>query len=131
APSGCQGAADAELARRLGVKAVFVLHDEGAYGVGVAGAFANAARKLGLTVAGFAAWDANASSFGRLALSIARTGAQAVFLGGLLDGNGGRLIAALRTSLPRAAILAPDRFTPISAVRRQAGPAADGRPIAV
>jgi len=50
-----QGAADAILAKSLGVKKVYILNDKEAYGLGVATNFKNAAKKLGLSVAGFTA----------------------------------------------------------------------------
>src|SRR5437762_9618082 len=43
-----QGAADAVLAKSLGVKKVFILNDKEAYGLGVATNFRNAAVKLGI-----------------------------------------------------------------------------------
>jgi len=62
-----QGAADAILAKSIGVKKVFILNDKEAYGLGVATNFKNAALKLGLKVAGFTAWDGKASSYEALA----------------------------------------------------------------
>ena len=56
-PDEVQGAALAELAARLGVRSVFVLDDREAYGVGLAASFRRAARVLGITIAGSAAWD--------------------------------------------------------------------------
>ena len=52
-----QGAADALNAQNLGLKKVFILNDKEAYGQGVATNFSNAAKQLGLEVAGFTAWD--------------------------------------------------------------------------
>jgi branched-chain amino acid transport system substrate-binding protein len=126
-----QGAADAELARQLGLTKVFLLHDSDDYGVGVAAAFGKAARKLGLTVSGFRAWDPSARSYRLLALAIKRSGAQAVFLGGLLCSNGGKLIKDLRAFLPRIQIMASDGFTPLAAVVKQAGAAAEGITVSV
>src|SRR3954452_3744944 len=79
APDDAQAAADAILARQIGVTSVFVLHDGGAYGVGVAPAFRAAATGLGLTVAGFQAWDSSASSHDLLARAIKAAQAQGVF----------------------------------------------------
>ena len=45
-----QGAADATLAKQLGLKKVFILNDKEAYGQGVATHFKNAATKLGIKV---------------------------------------------------------------------------------
>src|SRR5215213_6773362 len=90
APDDAQAAADAILARQLGVNTVFVLHDGGAYGIGVATAFRNAGARLGLTVAGFEAWDPGASSYESLARRIKAARVQGVFLGGLVCANESR-----------------------------------------
>src|SRR5581483_9723466 len=115
-----QGAADAVLAKSLGVKKVFVLNDKEAYGLGVATNFRNAAVKLGIKVVGFTAWDGKASSYEATALKIAKSGAQGVFLGGLICENGGKLIKDLVAGAPKVKIMAPDGFTPISADVQQA-----------
>ena len=92
-----QGAADALLAKSLGVKKVFILNDKEAYGLGVATNFKNAAKKLGITIVGFTAWDGKASSYEALAVKIKASGAQGVFLGGLICENGGKLIKDMRS----------------------------------
>src|SRR5439155_1314936 len=54
-------------------------------------------------------------------------GADAVFLGGLICENGGKVIKDLRSVLGKnVTLLAPDGFTPISAVVSGAGAAAEG-----
>ena len=95
-----QGAADALLAKSLGVKKVFILNDKEAYGLGVATNFKNAAMKLGIKVVGFTAWDGKATSYEALAVKIKSSGAQGMFLGGLICENGGKLIKDLRRVLP-------------------------------
>src|SRR5437588_280728 len=94
-----QGAADALLAQQLGIKKIYILNDKEAYGLGVATNFKNAAKKLGTTIAGFTAWDGKASSYEALAVKIKQSGAQGVFLGGLVCENGGKLIKDLRNGL--------------------------------
>jgi branched-chain amino acid transport system substrate-binding protein len=122
-----QGAADAMLAKQLGVKKVYILNDKEAYGQGVAGDFKNVLPGVGLTSAGFTAWDGKASSYEALANKIKQSGADAVFLGGLICENGGKLIKDLRAGLGAdVKILAPDGFTPISAVVDGAGAASEG-----
>jgi branched-chain amino acid transport system substrate-binding protein len=111
-----QGAADATLAKQLGVKKVFILNDKEAYGLGVASDFRNAAKKLGLTISGFTAWDPKATSYQALAVKIKQSGAQGVFLGGLICDNGGKLIRDLKAGLPGIKLMAPDGFTPLSTV---------------
>ena len=126
-----QGAADALLAKSLGVKKVFILNDKEAYGLGVATNFKNAAVKLGIKVAGFTAWDGKATSYEALAVKIKSSGAQGVFLGGLVCENGGKLIKDLRAGAPAVKIMAPDGFTPISATVQGAGTAAEGMTVSV
>jgi branched-chain amino acid transport system substrate-binding protein len=126
-----QGAADATLAKQLGFKKVFILNDKEAYGLGVATNFKNAAVKLGVQVVGFTAWDGKASSYEATALKIAKSGAQAVFLGGLICENGGKLIKDLVAGAPKVKIMAPDGFTPARAVYQQSGGKAEGMTISV
>jgi branched-chain amino acid transport system substrate-binding protein len=126
-----QGAADAILAKSLAIKKVYILNDREAYGLGVATNFRNAAKKLGVTIAGFTAWDGKASSYEALAVKIKASGAQGVFLGGLICENGGKLIKDIAAGAPGVKILAPDGFTPISAVAQQAGSAAEGTYVSV
>jgi branched-chain amino acid transport system substrate-binding protein len=126
-----QGAADALLAKSLGVKKVFILNDKEAYGLGVATDFKNAAKKLGIQVVGFTAWDGKASSYEALAVKIKSSGAQGVFLGGLICENGGKLIKDIRAGSSSVKIMAPDGFTPVSADVQQAGGASEGMTVSV
>ena len=127
-----QGAADAVLAKSLGVKKVFILNDKEAYGLGVATNFKNAAKNLGLKVVGFTAWDGKASSYEALAVKIKASGAQGVFLGGLICENGGKLIKDIRAGVPSSVkIMTPDGFTPVSATIQQGGTAAEGVTVSI
>jgi branched-chain amino acid transport system substrate-binding protein len=127
-----QGAADALLAQQLGIKKIYILNDKEAYGLGVATNFKNAAKKLGLTISGFTAWDGKASSYEAQAVKIKQSGSQGVFLGGLICENGGKLIKDLRNGLgPNVKILMPDGFTPISATVQQGGAATEGATVSV
>ena len=127
-----QGAADAILTKSLGVKKVFILNDKEAYGLGVATDYKNAAKKLGISIGGFTAWDGKASSYEALAVKIKSSGAQGVFLGGLICENGGKLIKDIRSGAPGVKIMAPDGFTPISADVQEAGAAnANGMTVSV
>jgi branched-chain amino acid transport system substrate-binding protein len=122
-----QGAADAQLTQQLGLKKVYILNDKEAYGQGVATNYRNAATQLGIGIAGFSAWNGKASSYTGLATKIKQSGADSVFLGGLVCENGGKLIKDLRSVLGTGVtIQAPDGFTPISAVVDGAGQAAEG-----
>jgi branched-chain amino acid transport system substrate-binding protein len=127
-----QGSADALLAQRLGAKNVYVLNDKEAYGLGVAVNFRNAAKKLGVKVAGFEAFDPKASSYEALASKIKDKGVTGVFVGGLICENGGKLVKDLRSVLGASVkLLLPDGFTPISAVVTGAGAAAEGAYVSV
>ena len=122
-----QGAADAVLTQQLGLKKVYILNDKEAYGLGVATNFRNAATQLKIGIAGFSAWNGKASSYTGLATKIKQSGADGVFLGGLICENGGKLIKDLRSVLGTGVtIIAPDGFTPISAVVDGAGKSAEG-----
>jgi branched-chain amino acid transport system substrate-binding protein len=124
-----QGAADALLMKKLGLKNVFILSDGEVYGQGIT-ALTQLAMKnpeVGVGVAGVAKWDGRASSYESLANRIKGTGADGVFVGGIIDNNGGKLIKDLRAVLgPDVAIIAPDGFTPVSAIVDEADAAAEG-----
>ena len=127
-----QGAADALLAQSIGVKKVFILNDKEAYGLGVATNFRNAATKLGIKTVGFTAWDGKASSYEALAVKIKASGAQGVFVGGLICENGGKLIKDIRAGVASSVkIMLPDGFTPASSTIKEAGAAAQGATISV
>ncbi len=100
-----QGAANAEFAQEIGVKKVFILNDKEAYGLGVATNFRNAAESLGIEIAGFDAWDPKASSYEALYKKIEGTGADGIFIGGLIDENGAQLIK------DKVAVLGPNDGT--------------------
>jgi branched-chain amino acid transport system substrate-binding protein len=122
-----QCAADALLARRLGITELFVLHDPTVYGKGLASSVQHAARKLRIAVAGVAEWDPHARAYTALARRIERSNAGGVFLGGSVDLNGAALVRSLRAVLDKnVRILAPDGFTPIAPFAQLAGPSAEG-----
>ena len=129
APDSYQGAAVAEFAKAQGIESVFILNDKEAYGLGVATNFRGAAEALGIKIAGFAAWDPKASSYEALYNQIKGTGADAVFLGGLIDENGAQVIkdkvAVLGPNDGEVKLLAPDGFTTQQTID-EAGPAAAG-----
>lgn len=128
-----QGAALATFMQDLGVESVFILNDAEAYGLGVAQNLRSAAEELGIEIAGFARWNEQAPSYEALYTQIRNTGAQAVFLGGLIDENGAKLIrdkvAVLGPNVADPAegvvLVAPDGFT-TQATIDEAGEAAAG-----
>jgi branched-chain amino acid transport system substrate-binding protein len=124
-----EAAAAATLARSLRASKLYVLNDGEPYGQALAANAANAARKLGLKVAGNSTWSDKDTSFSALAGTVRASGAQAVFLGGLVGRHGAELIGALRAGAPNVAVIASDGFTPVSA--DVAGGGADGVFVAI
>jgi branched-chain amino acid transport system substrate-binding protein len=87
------------------------------------------AKKLGIrTVPGKPqAWDKNATSYEAIASRVDASGADAIFLGGIICNNGGKLIKDLRAGVDaNVKIIGPDGWTPISATVQGAGQAAEG-----
>ena len=120
-----QGAANAQYAKELGLKKIFILNDGETYGLGIATLFSDYAKKLGIQILGNQKWDKKASSYESLASRISSSGADAVFLGGIVCNNGGKLIKDLKAGAPNVQLLGPDGWTPISATIEGAGAAAN------
>jgi branched-chain amino acid transport system substrate-binding protein len=124
-----QGAAVAQFAKDVGVTKLYILNDKEAYGLGVATQARNAAESLGIEIAGFEAWDPKASSYEALFQKIKQSGADGIFLGGLIDENGGQVIrdkvAVLGPNAATAAegvvLIAPDGFTTQATVEPDEG----------
>jgi branched-chain amino acid transport system substrate-binding protein len=129
AHDGYQGAADAEYAQQLGAKDVYVLDDAEAYGQGIATNFENAAKKLGMKIAGTDSWDGRQANYEALMQRIKATGADAVFLGGIIDNNGPQLIKdkvkVLGPNDGSVKLLAPDGMTTGALIDPNAGGAGD------
>ena len=87
-----QGAAIAEFAQDQGTTKLFILNDKEAYGLGVATNVQGAAEFLGIEVVGFEAWDPKASNYEALMRKVGQSGADGLFLGGLIDENGAQVI---------------------------------------
>jgi branched-chain amino acid transport system substrate-binding protein len=105
---------------------VYILHDNQTFGKGVAEAFRARATALGIKVLGFEPWDAKATSYESQANRIKATGADAVYLGGIVCNNGAKLLKDLRAVLGSGPVfVGPDGWTPYSATL-QAGAAAQG-----
>ncbi len=124
-----QGAAVAEFMQAQGVKSVYILNDKEAYGLGVATTTRKAAESLGIKIAGFEAWDPKATSYTSQFQKVKASGADAVFLGGLIDENGAQVIkdkvAVLGPNDGDVKLLAPDGFTQQSTID-ESGAAAKG-----
>jgi branched-chain amino acid transport system substrate-binding protein len=109
-----QGAAQFAL-DDLKAKKAFVLNDNQTYGLGVAKAFSDSAKKLGIEIVGEQAWDAKQPNYTALYQGIKSSGADIVYLGGIYDNNGGQLIkdkvAVLGENDGDVKLMAPDGFT--------------------
>jgi DNA-binding SARP family transcriptional activator/ABC-type branched-subunit amino acid transport system substrate-binding protein/streptogramin lyase len=122
-----EAAADAVLARELGLRRVYVLDDGLDPGRELALHFRRAARALGLRVAGSARWDPRGTGFTALAEGVRRVRADGVFLGGLVGSSGGPLTRALRARLgPRVTLIAANPFGPVDFLYRESRGAAKG-----
>jgi branched-chain amino acid transport system substrate-binding protein len=109
-----QGAAQFAV-EDLKVKKAFVLNDNQTYGLGVAKAFAESAKKLGIEIVGEQAWDAKQPNYTALYQAVKASGADLVYLGGIYDNNGGQLIkdkvAVLGKNDGDVKLFGPDGFT--------------------
>jgi branched-chain amino acid transport system substrate-binding protein len=126
-----QGPFMADLLKRIKKTRVYILHDNQTFGKGVANAFRSRANALNMNVEGFEPWDAKAASYEAIGERIKATGANAVYLGGIVCNNGVKLIKDLGAVLGRGVTLSgPDGWTPYSATAG-AGAAAQGMYISV
>jgi branched-chain amino acid transport system substrate-binding protein len=87
-----QGAAAAQLMEKLGVKSVYILNDKEIYGKGVADATAAAAEKLGIKVLANEGYDPKAPNYDAVMEKIKGQGAEAIFLGAIIDSNGAQIV---------------------------------------
>jgi branched-chain amino acid transport system substrate-binding protein len=130
AADDAQGAANAILARRLGVHRLFLLPDGSAYGRGLTAAARAAALRLGIDVVGAMDWP-DVADFPRLAEAVAARHPDAVLLAGVIDEGGDVLIRQLRRVLPAGVhLLLSDGFTPFP-ILVGTGPATEGATVTV
>jgi branched-chain amino acid transport system substrate-binding protein len=119
--------AGAMLARKLGRNRSFLLTSASGDGREMAEVFRAASAATGLKLVGSAVWRPNARSYDRVVEKVARSGADVVYVGGLLPENGGRLVRDLRRRLgTHVKLIAPDTFLPVSDLLAAAGGAAVG-----
>ena len=123
-----QGAAATSFSSSVGIRSVYVLHDGGAYGRGIAENFRRSAEHAGLRVLGFERMDAKVPTYAGLMRRVGDTSPDAIFLGGLVENNGGRLIkdkVAVLGPNTRIRLIAPDGFATQRTIAA-AGVAAEG-----
>jgi branched-chain amino acid transport system substrate-binding protein len=126
-----QGPALALTAQGLGVKSVYILDDKQAYGLGVATYFRDAAKKLGIQIKGFAAYNTKTgTNYQALMQQIGATHPDAIMVGGLICENGGQLIkdkvSVLGSNTGKVKLLLPDGFTTQSTIDEAGAANANG-----
>jgi DNA-binding SARP family transcriptional activator/ABC-type branched-subunit amino acid transport system substrate-binding protein len=124
-----EAAALAQFIHQHSHASVYVLHDANdPYSQDSVTYFQNAARRIGLHLAGSGTWNQPPRTYPALADRIANSGASAIYLG--LDGvdrNAGTLIRALRQRLTRRVeILTNETAIPVGPLFQYAGSAARG-----
>jgi branched-chain amino acid transport system substrate-binding protein len=121
-------AAQAVLARQLGLHNVYVLDDgSGFWKTEVTKPFQHAARRLGLRVVGSESYNPGMHDQSAIAEKVAQSGAEAVVIGGDPFNGADHVLRALRERLGRrVTILGNFWFIPVPAVLRFVGPAARG-----
>jgi YVTN family beta-propeller protein len=130
-PDDAQAAADAMLAQQFGAHRIFVV-DDGEYGAAFAAYFTRAASRLGLRVVDRARWNPQKPRLRKVAARARQSGAQAVFLCGLIDTGAGEMLAALRRALPPSVpVIGCDGLLPVSLFFERAGPAARGTYVSI
>jgi len=120
-----QGQADAQFAKQdLKVTKCVVLNDAQTYGVGVATAFKDEAKKQGIEIVADEAWDAKQPNYTALFEGFKSLNPDCVFLGGINDNNGEQLIrdkvAVLGANDGAVKLIAPDGFTGYPTVQKLA-----------
>jgi branched-chain amino acid transport system substrate-binding protein len=121
-----QGAFAAQWAAELGGRRVFVLHDTEPCGRGVALPFADACRRLGVQLAeppvGI---EPKRAEYEALARTIAASGADLVFYGGIIQNGAGPLWRDIRAAAPEITMMGPDTLFEHAFIE-DAGAAAEG-----
>jgi branched-chain amino acid transport system substrate-binding protein len=125
-----QGAGLAQFAKRRHIKRVYVLYaGKDPTSLGQARTFRGAARRLGVKIVGFSAWDAGAKNYKGLMRRVRRKHPTGVLLAGLTEENGAAVIkakvAVLGPNGSKVKLLAPDGFAQQSTIDL-AGAAAHG-----
>lgn len=104
-----QGLFAAEWAAELGVRRAFVLHDTEPCGRGVALPFANSCRQLGVElVEAPVGIVPKQPEYRALAQTVAGSGADLVFYGGIIQNGAGPLWRDVRTAAPTITMMGPD-----------------------
>ena len=103
-----QGAVGARWAQNMGAKSVYVLHDNGLYGKGVAAVFQQTAEDIGLKVLAFEALDPKAQEYKSLMTKIKELNPDFVYYGGTTQTNAGQLVKDFVAVGATGKIMVPD-----------------------
>ena len=121
------GGSLATLARGLGLRGVYVLDDGDFLKWYLAEPFRNAAKRLGVRIAGSATYDPKAESYAGLMDRIARSGADGVVLAGDPLNGGDKVVKALRARFgKRMTIMGSFFFGFVTDLLEDVGPAVLG-----
>jgi branched-chain amino acid transport system substrate-binding protein len=125
-----QGAGMASFANEQAVRKPFILiASDDPTSEGQGRTFEGAAKSLGMSIAGVEHYDPQAKSYADLMAKVKSSGADALFLGAILEENGAQLIkdkvAALGPNDGAVKLLAPDGFAQQATID-QAGPDSAG-----
>ena len=118
-----QGTADSTyVAEDLGLKRCYVLNDNQTYGIGVAKAFVDNAKKVGIEILGNQPWDAKQPNYTALFQNIKSKNPDCIFLGGIYDNNGGQLVKDKVKVLgdnTKVMLMGPDGFSGYTDLQKQ------------
>ncbi len=103
-----QGAVGAKWAQQMGAKSVYILHDNGLYGKGVAAVFQQTAEDLGLKVIAFEAIDPKAQEYKSLMTKVKEANPDFVYYGGTTQTNAGQLVKDFVAVGATGKIMLPD-----------------------
>jgi branched-chain amino acid transport system substrate-binding protein len=103
-----QGSCDANWAKELGAKKVYVLHDQQVYGQGLAEVFKTSCEKLGLDVVGFEGINPKDANYRTLVTKIKLKAADLVYFGGTTQTNGGQIAKDLVSGGVDVKYMVPD-----------------------
>jgi branched-chain amino acid transport system substrate-binding protein len=106
-----QGAAGARWAKRLGAQKVFVLHDAELYGRGIADVFEANGKRIGLEIVANRGIDWTLPDQRPVLTRIRDSGADLVFMGGIVETGAHRIIRQMREVAliaPRVRFMGPD-----------------------
>ncbi len=112
------------LAQEIGAKSVFVSHDKGTYGQGLAEVVRDTLEQEGVKVAGFEGIETGATDFSAFITDVQASGADSLFFGGY-DADFGKIVKQIRDAGLDIELMSADGSTSITFLSL-AGKAAEG-----